>query len=69
MSIFNFALVKYYTDPVESIKSVLAVQVVALTIISMHALLIPLDQENVLQRNQGTSETSPVGKLLAQANL
>lgn len=51
LSLFNFALLKYYTDPVEGIKSVLMIQVVALTVISMHALMIPLDSENALYRN------------------
>ena len=58
LSLFNFALLKYYTDPVEGIKSVLIIQVIALTVISMHALMIPLDSENALYKNQGTVDDS-----------
>ena len=58
LSLFNFALVKYYTDPVEGIKSMLIIQVIALTVISMHALMIPLDSENAFNRNQGTVDDS-----------
>ena len=60
LSLFNLALLKYYTDPVESIKSVLMVQVAALTVTSVHALMIPLDSENAQFRNSGTIDDSMV---------
>jgi len=69
LSLFNFALLKYYTDPVESIKPVLMVQVAALTVISLHALMIPLDSENALFRNQGTIDDSRVQKFLTAHDL
>ena len=66
---FNFALLKYYTDPLEQIRPVLFIQVTTLTTICLHALLIPLDNQNALYKSQGTFEKSIIQFLLAQHNL
>ena len=60
MFAFNYALVKYFTDPLENIKPVLFLQAFALTIIRLHAFMIPLDSENALFKNSGTIENSMV---------
>lgn len=67
--VFNFALVKYYTDPLESIKPVLILQAFALTMICLHALMIPLDSENALYKNSGTVNNSIVQLFLSNHNL
>jgi hypothetical protein len=52
ISIFNFALLKYYQDPHESIKFVIFMLVYALTLPCLHGLLIPIDQQNALDKNK-----------------
>ena len=49
--LFNCALVKYYTDPHESIRVVLLIQIVSLSLISLHSLMLPIDTEDALQKN------------------
>ena len=52
ISLFNFALLKYYQDPHESIKFVIFMLVYALTLPCLHGLLIPIDLQNALDKNK-----------------
>ena len=40
---FNYAILKYYTDPHESIKSSLAIQLVSLSLVWIFMLAVPFD--------------------------
>jgi hypothetical protein len=41
--IFNYALLKYYTDPHETVKMTLFIQVTAFSSVMVYILLIPFD--------------------------
>lgn len=50
--LYNYALVKYYTDPHEKIRLVVVAQLAALSLTSLHALILPLDTEDALSKNE-----------------
>ena len=56
--LYNYALIKYYTDPHEKIRLVVLAQLAAFSLTSFYALIVPLDTESALAKNEADTHTA-----------